>query len=90
MTGRPRDRWAEASVTDTGPGIPPEHLSRVFDRFYRADAARTRGEAAGGAGLGLAIGRELARAQGGDLSAENAKEDEAGGGATFRLCLPRR
>jgi signal transduction histidine kinase len=86
MTGRSRDRWAEASVTDTGPGIPPGHLPRVFDRFYRADAARTRGEAGGGAGLGLAIARELARAQGGDLVAENTED----GGATFRLSLPRQ
>ena len=89
VKGRSRDRWAEASVTDTGPGIPLEHLPRVFDRFYRADAARTRGEATGGTGLGLAIGRELARAQGGDLLAENAKGEEAGG-ANLRLSLPRR
>jgi len=82
VRGRLRDRWAEASVTDTGPGIAPEHLSRVFDRFYRAEAARTRG---GGTGLGLAIARDLARAQGGDLTAENVE----GQGATFRLRLPR-
>jgi two-component system sensor histidine kinase BaeS len=73
----------EASVTDTGPGISPEHLPRVFDRFYRAEASRSRGKGAG-TGLGLAIARELARAQGGDLVAENAKY----GGATFRLRLP--
>ena len=89
VAGRTRDRWIEASVTDSGPGIPPEHLPRVFDRFYRADAARTRG-GAGGTGLGLAIGRELARVQGGDLLAENERGDVPGGGATFRLYLPRR
>lgn len=92
VSGRLGDRWAEASVADTGPGIAPEHLPRVFDRFYRADsqsAARTRGKS-GGTGLGLAIARELARAQGGDLVAESAKGDEAGGGATFRLRLPRQ
>jgi signal transduction histidine kinase len=83
--GRLRDHWAEASVTDAGPGIAPEHLPRVFDRFYRAEAARTRGEAGGGTGLGLAIARDLARAQGGDLSVENVE----GRGATFRLRLPR-
>jgi signal transduction histidine kinase len=82
VRGRLRDRWAEASVTDSGPGIAPEHLSRVFDRFYRAEAARSRG---GGTGLGLAIARDLARAQGGDLTAENTN----GGGAAFRLRLPR-
>jgi signal transduction histidine kinase len=84
VSGRLQDRWVEASVTDTGPGISPEHLPRVFDRFYRAEASRTRGTS-GGTGLGLAIARELAQAQGGDLVAENAKD----GGATFRLRLPR-
>ena len=87
VTGRPHDRWAEASVRDTGPGIPPEHVPRVFDRFYRADAARRRG--GGGTGLGLAIGRELARAQNGDLMVEKPDGEEAVG-ATFRLYLPRR
>jgi signal transduction histidine kinase len=82
--GRSGDRWAEASVADTGPGIVPEDLSRVFDRFYRAEAARTRNKS-GGTGLGLAIARDLVRAQGGDLVAERAK----GGGAVFRLRLPR-
>jgi signal transduction histidine kinase len=86
--GRSHDRWVEASVTNTGPGILPEHLPRIFDRFYRADPARTRGEA-GGTGLGLAIGRELARAQGGDLLAESTGGDGPGGGATFHLQLPR-
>jgi signal transduction histidine kinase len=83
VSGRMQDRWVEASVTDTGPGISPVHLPRVFDRFYRAEASRTRGTS-GGTGLGLAIARELARAQGGDLVAESAKD----GGATFRLRLP--
>ncbi len=84
VVGRLHDRWVEASVTDTGPGMDPEHLLRVFDRFYRAEASRVRGEG-GGTGLGLAIARDLARVQGGDLAAENAK----GGGATFHLRLPR-
>ncbi len=82
--GRMEGHWAESSVTDTGPGIHPGHLARVFDRFYRAETARTRGEA-GGTGLGLAIARDLARAQGGDLTAANGET----GGATFRLRLPR-
>ena len=84
--GRLRDEWVEASVADSGPGIAPEHLTRVFDRFYRAEVARTRGEAGVGTGLGLAIARDLARAQGGDLRVVNAKD----GGATFRLSLPRQ
>ena len=75
---------AEASVEDTGPGIPQEHLTRIFDRFYRAEAARTR--VGGGTGLGLSIARALASAQDGDLTAENAE----GGGAAFRLKLPRQ
>jgi signal transduction histidine kinase len=83
--GRLADRWAEASVADTGPGITPEDLPRVFDRFYRAEAARTRNKS-GGTGLGLAIARDLVRAQGGDIVAERAKS----GGAVFRLRLPRR
>jgi signal transduction histidine kinase len=83
--GRLGERWAEASVADTGPGISPEDLPRVFDRFYRAEAARTR-STGGGTGLGLAIARDLVRAQGGDLLAERPR----GGGAVFRLRLPRR
>jgi signal transduction histidine kinase len=85
VRGRGLDRWAEVTVTDSGSGIAPEHLSRIFDRFYRAETARSRGEVGGGTGLGLAIARDLARAQGGDLTAENAE----GRGATFRLQLPR-
>jgi signal transduction histidine kinase len=84
VSGSLQDRWLEASVRDTGPGISPDHLPRLFDRFYRAEASRTRGKGAG-TGLGLAIARELARAQGGDLVAENAKD----GGAIVRLRLPR-
>jgi signal transduction histidine kinase len=72
----------ETVVRDTGPGIPPEYLPRIFERFYRVDKARSR--ASGGTGLGLSIARDLARAQKGDLTAENAE----GGGAMFRLKLP--
>ena len=82
IEGKLSDEWVEALVSDTGPGIAPEHLPRIFDRFYRAEEARTREE--GGTGLGLAIARDLARAQGGDLTARNAQE----GGAVFRLKLP--
>lgn len=82
VSGRKLDDGVETNVVDTGPGIPQEHLPRIFDRFYRTEEARTR--AGGGTGLGLSIARDLARAQGGALSAENA----AGGGAVFRLKLP--
>jgi len=83
VDGQLHDGWAEVSVRDTGPGIAPEHLPRIFDRFYRAEEARTR--KSGGTGLGLAIARDLARAQKGDLQAENVK----GGGTVFRLVLPK-
>jgi signal transduction histidine kinase len=79
-----RDRRIEATVTDSGPGIPAEHLPRVFDRFYRAEAARTR--EGGGTGLGLAIARDLTRAQGGELTASNAPD----GGASLTLTLPAK
>jgi signal transduction histidine kinase len=91
VEGRLADKRACASVTDTGSGIPPESLDRVFERFYRADAhsaARTRGPTGGGTGLGLSIARDLARAQGGDLTAESASKDKVGTGAIFRLRLP--
>jgi signal transduction histidine kinase len=87
VEGRITDKHVEAIVTDTGPGIAPESLDRIFERFYRDDAhstARSRGPSGGGTGLGLAIARELVRAQGGEVSAENA----AGGGARFTLSLP--
>lgn len=83
VTGRPADRRVEAVVRDSGPGIAADHMPHIFDRFYRAEAARTR--EGGGTGLGLAIARDLAHAQGGELTAENAPD----GGAEFRLSLPR-
>jgi signal transduction histidine kinase len=82
VSGRSLNGRTEARVTDTGPGIPPEHLPRLFDRFYRAEVARTR--AGGGTGLGLSIARDLARAQDGDLVAGNTPD----GGASFTLRLP--
>jgi signal transduction histidine kinase len=81
--GHTLDGWVELSVHDTGSGIPSEHLPRIFDRFYRAEEARTR--SSGGTGLGLAIARDLARAQDGDLVAGNTPN---GSGASFTLRLP--
>ncbi len=69
-------------VEDTGPGIPPEHLPRIFERFYRADVARTR--TGGGAGLGLAITKHIALSHGGRVEAANRPE----GGARFTIVLP--
>jgi signal transduction histidine kinase len=70
------------TVRDRGPGIPPEHLPHVFERFYRADPSRTRDT--GGSGLGLAIVEQLVRAHGGTVAASNA----ADGGAELRVVLP--
>jgi two-component system sensor histidine kinase CpxA len=64
-----RQGHVELVVTDTGPGVPPESLSRLFDAFYRPDAARTR--EAGGAGLGLAIVKTCVEACGGAVAARN-------------------
>ncbi len=81
--------WAVLEVADRGPGLPPGAGDRVFDRFYKADAARTRGtaDAAGqGSGLGTAIALENARLHGGTIDAA----DGPGGGAVFTLRLPLR
>ncbi len=69
-------------VEDTGPGVPPEHLPRIFERFYRADASRSREE--GGTGLGLAIAKHIALAHGGRVEASNRPQ----GGARFAVVLP--
>lgn len=71
-------------VSDTGPGIPPESLPRVFERFYRVDKARSR--EAGGTGLGLAIVKHLALAHGGEAYVAS----EVGAGSEFSIKLPRR
>lgn len=77
-----RKPWIEVAVQDTGAGIPAVHLPRIFERFYRADAARSRAE--GGTGLGLAIVRYLVEAHGGRVVAES----QLSVGTTIRFCLP--
>jgi len=72
----------EMWVSDTGVGINPEHLHRVFERFYKTDPSRAAGT---GTGLGLAIAKHLVLANGGQIWAESAGE---GRGATFRVSLP--
>jgi signal transduction histidine kinase len=72
----------EISVRDDGSGIPSAHLPRIFERFYRADTARSRAE--GGTGLGLSIVRHLVEAHGGRVEAES----ELGRGTTIRFTFP--
>jgi two-component system, OmpR family, sensor kinase len=76
------DRSARISVTDTGHGIAPEHLPRLFDRFYRVDSGRSR--EAGGVGLGLNIAQWAAHSHGGEITVES----KVGQGTTFTLVLP--
>ena len=76
-----REGWVELEVSDTGIGISREDIPHVFERFYRADGAR----GSGGAGLGLAIARQIAEAHGGGITAES----EPGLGSTFVLRIPK-
>jgi len=76
------DKQVFLEVIDQGPGIPAEHQSYVFDRFFRVDKARTREW--GGAGLGLSITRWAVEAHGGGITLESEK----GHGSTFRVSLP--
>jgi two-component system, OmpR family, phosphate regulon sensor histidine kinase PhoR len=73
----------EFSVRDFGSGIASEHLSRIFERFYRVDKARSR--ESGGTGLGLAIARHMVQTHGGSIRAES----ELNAGSTFLFTLPR-
>jgi two-component system, OmpR family, phosphate regulon sensor histidine kinase PhoR len=89
--GSPIDVAAETSggelvlsVRDRGPGISPEHWSRVFERFYKVDRARPR--EAGGFGLGLAITKHLVQVLGGRIWTETARD----GGQVFHIALPRK
>jgi two-component system, OmpR family, phosphate regulon sensor histidine kinase PhoR len=78
----PSGGWLRVEVRDTGSGIPTPHLDRIFERFYRADPARSRAE--GGTGLGLAIVRHLVERHGGRVEALS----EPGRGTTIRFTLP--
>ena len=79
---RKEDGGAVFSVQDTGPGIAPEHIPRLTERFYRVDRSRSR--ETGGTGLGLAITKHVMQRHGGELRIESV----LGQGATFKLCLP--
>jgi two-component system OmpR family sensor kinase len=73
---------AELTVSDTGIGIPPEHLQHIFERFYRVDTSRSR--ELGGTGLGLSIVRQIAEAHGGQVRVRST----VGEGSTFTVALP--
>lgn len=75
--------WYALHFDDTGPGIPPDELSRIFERFYQRDKARPGGEGRG-VGLGLAISREIVQAHGGKLTAQSV----LGHGSRFTVRLP--
>ncbi|HUC84867.1 MAG TPA: ATP-binding protein, partial [Candidatus Acidoferrales bacterium] len=76
------DGRLELFVQDDGPGIPPEALDRVFERFYRVDKARSRDQ--GGTGLGLSIVKHIVQAHGGEVWAKS----ELGKGAAIFFTLP--
>ena len=78
------ERFHLIKVKDSGPGIAPEHLPRIFERFYRVDKARSR--EVGGTGLGLAIVKHIARAHGGEAFVAS----EPGRGSEFTVKLPLR
>lgn len=79
----PDEGWAEISVADTGCGIPPEQLQKIFDPFYTTKTADRRGQ--GGTGLGLSLCRRIIEAHQGRIRVES----EVGKGTTFTLKLPR-
>jgi PAS domain S-box-containing protein len=79
---RQRDGWLELSVTDTGPGIPPGELERLFQRFHRVSSVHTRSHE--GTGIGLALVKELVELHGGGVGVES----EVGRGSRFIVRLP--
>jgi len=84
LTLRPGEDWVEIDVADQGIGIAPHDVDRIFERFYRADQARSR--STGGTGLGLAIVKHIATNHGGRVDVSST----LGGGSTFTLRLPAR
>jgi two-component system OmpR family sensor kinase/two-component system sensor histidine kinase BaeS len=82
LAAEPAGAGVRFSVSDTGPGLTPEEQAHVFERFWRADASRSRDK--GGSGLGLTIARYLIEAHGGEMGVES----EPGQGATFWFVLP--
>jgi signal transduction histidine kinase len=79
LTTEPGDTNVRIVVRDSGPGIPPEHLPLIFDRFYKVDASR---RVTGGSGLGLSIVKTIVERHGGTITARND------GGAIFEITIP--
>ncbi len=84
LAARVRDGQIVLEVRDTGIGIAPEHLDRIFDPFWQVERSATRG--AGGTGLGLSVSRRLARLLGGDVTVESRPDI----GSTFTVRVPAR
>jgi two-component system sensor histidine kinase SenX3 len=82
MESRRVDAWVEVAVTDSGVGIPPRDIDRIFERFYRVDRARSRDT--GGTGLGLSIVRHVATNHSGDVTVDSHE----GEGSVFTIRLP--
>ena len=82
LKAEPSGEFMKFTVADDGEGIAPEHLPRLFEKFYRVPGSRAR--IGGGAGLGLAIAHEIVVAHGGQISAAS----ELGKGTTFTFTLP--
>jgi signal transduction histidine kinase len=78
---REMDERVRLEIADTGPGIPPEHAARIFDRFYRVDQARTGNES--GAGLGLSIAQWAVQMHGGEIKLKSSNT-----GCVFQIWLP--
>jgi signal transduction histidine kinase len=84
VTARAMDGHFNVSVADTGPGIPVEHQTRIFEQFQQVDNSNTR--AKGGTGLGLAIAKQIVEMHGGRIWVEST----LGKGSTFQMELPTR
>jgi signal transduction histidine kinase len=83
LSSKPAGKCIDISVADTGAGISPEKLEKIFDPFVQAE--RRLNQPVQGVGLGLAISRDLAHAMGGEITVES----DVGEGSTFTLSLPR-